>query len=99
MAKHTCKQCGRIYNYCKECMFKPIPYKAAGFCSKECSAAFKAPKVEIPEIVEATVVGPIVIEEAIAETLVVEEAPKPRKRSRAKIELEDIVVREIDIAE
>ena len=34
-------------------MLTPIPYKAAGFCSTECSTAFKAPKVEIPqEVVE-----------------------------------------------
>jgi hypothetical protein len=33
-------------------MIKKIPHKAAGFCSKECSAAFKAPKIEIPETIE-----------------------------------------------
>lgn len=99
MARHTCKQCGHIYNYCKECMFKPIPYKAAGFCSKECSAAFKAPKVEIPEIVEVPVVEPTIIETPMVETPIIEEVPRPRKRSRAKIELEDIVIPEIDIAE
>ena len=46
MDKHVCKQCGKTYNYCRSCAFKPIPYKAAGFCSKECSAEFKKPKPE-----------------------------------------------------
>lgn len=46
MDKHICKQCGKTYNYCRSCAFKPIPYKAAGFCSKECSAEFKKPKPE-----------------------------------------------------
>ena len=47
MDRHICKQCGKVYNYCRACAFKPIPYKAAGFCSKECSAEFKKPKVEL----------------------------------------------------
>jgi hypothetical protein len=47
MDRHICKQCGKAFNYCRSCSFKPIPYKAAGFCSKECSAEFKKPKVEI----------------------------------------------------
>lgn len=46
MDKHVCKQCGKVYNYCRSCLLKPIPFKAAGFCSKECSAEFKKPKVE-----------------------------------------------------
>lgn len=46
MDKHTCKQCGKRFNYCAACSFKKIPYKAAGFCSKECSAEFKKPKIE-----------------------------------------------------
>lgn len=52
MDRHYCKQCGRAFNYCSSCVLKKIPHKAAGFCSKECSAAFKAPKIEIPEVVE-----------------------------------------------
>lgn len=52
MDRYICKQCGRAFNYCRACVLKPIPWRAAGFCSRECSAAFKAPKVEIPEIVE-----------------------------------------------
>jgi hypothetical protein len=57
MDKHVCKQCGKLYNYCRSCLLKPIPFKAAGFCSKECSAEFKKPKIEevIQEDVEVVV--------------------------------------------
>lgn len=51
MDKHNCKQCGKVFNYCRACVFKKIPYKEAGFCSKECSAEFKKPK----PIVEKTI--------------------------------------------
>lgn len=33
---HTCKQCGKIFSYCRACVFWPIYYKDDGFCSKEC---------------------------------------------------------------
>ena len=52
MDRHVCKQCGRVYNYCRACVLKTIPWRAAGFCSRECSAAFKTPKIEIPENIE-----------------------------------------------
>jgi hypothetical protein len=47
MDRHICKQCGKPFNYCRACVLKPTPWKAAGFCSKECSAAYKsAQKIE-----------------------------------------------------
>lgn len=52
MDRHVCRQCGKLFNYCRACVLKRIPHKEAGFCSKECSATFKAPKIEIPETVE-----------------------------------------------
>ena len=51
MDKHICKQCGKTFNYCRACVFKKIPYKEAGFCSKECSAEFKNPKIIVEEII------------------------------------------------
>lgn len=51
MDKHTCKHCGKVFNYCRACVFKKIPYKEAGFCSKECSAEFKKPAPVVPEFV------------------------------------------------
>ena len=52
MKKHICKNCGQIYNYCRACVLTPIPYKEAGFCSKKCSAEFKAQKIEEVILVE-----------------------------------------------
>lgn len=63
MDRHICKQCGKAFNYCRSCSFKPIPYKAAGFCSKECSAEFKKPKPEPKKIVKEPIVP--IIEEVI----------------------------------
>lgn len=54
MDRHYCKQCGKPFNYCRGCVITPVPYKAAGFCSTECSATFKAPKIEIPIVVLET---------------------------------------------
>ena len=55
MDRHICKQCGRAFNYCRGCVLKTIPYKAAGFCSEECSAAFKIKEVIQIEDVEVVV--------------------------------------------
>lgn len=87
MDKHTCKQCGKKYNYCRSCMLKPIPWKAAGFCSKECSAAFKAPKIEIPKIEEVV--------EISTNEVVVEPTPKTKRKSKVKVEPEVEVLSEI----
>lgn len=46
---HVCKQCGSHFVYCRKCTFRPIRYKDAGFCSKEC---YEASKIEIPKAVE-----------------------------------------------
>lgn len=51
---HVCKQCGSHFMYCRKCVFRPIPYKDAGFCSKECYEASKNKVVE-PEIIEEVV--------------------------------------------
>ena len=77
MDKHICKNpaCGKKFNYCSACVFKKIPYKAAGFCSPECSAAFKALKTEIPEVIEVPVI----------ETEI-EVKPKAKRRPRVIIE-------------
>lgn len=58
MDRHICRQCNKVFNYCRSCVFKPIPWKEAGFCSKECSAEFKKSKTEevIREDVEVVVI-------------------------------------------
>ena len=65
MDRHICKQCGKLYNYCRACMLKSIPWKAAGFCSKECSAAFKAPKIEIPKVETEIIQTDVIVEDEI----------------------------------
>lgn len=55
MKKHTCRQCGSTFEYCRGCLLSPIPYKDAGYCSKSCYEASKnkvEPIVEIEPIVE-----------------------------------------------
>ena len=47
---HVCKQCGARFVYCRACVFRPIRYKDAGFCSKECYEASK--KVVEPTVEE-----------------------------------------------
>lgn len=54
MTKHTCKNCNRIFEYCRGCLLSPIPHKDAGFCSKECYEASKNVVVE-PQIIEEVV--------------------------------------------
>lgn len=84
MDRYICKQCGRAYRYCRSCVLKPIPWRAAGFCSRECSAAFKAPKIEIPVIVENEI----------------EIEMKPKIKVEPEIQIEDAVeVVSIDTAE
>ena len=46
---HVCKQCGSHFVYCRKCTFRPVRYKDAGFCSKEC---YEASKIEIPNKIE-----------------------------------------------
>lgn len=60
MAIHVCKQCGLKFEYCRQCVFKPIRYKDLGFCSKEC---YEASKNKIEEVVPVEDVEVVVIEE------------------------------------
>ena len=39
--KHICKQCQRVYTYCRGCMLSPILYHENGFCSTTCETVFK----------------------------------------------------------
>ena len=55
MTKHTCKNCNRIFEYCRGCLLSPIPHMDAGFCSKECYEASKNVVVE-PEVIDEVVV-------------------------------------------
>lgn len=80
MTKHTCKNCNRIFEYCRGCLLSPIPYMDAGFCSKECYEASKnivVSAVEVEPIKEEVLiedVKPIVEEMSVeAEAIVLTE--------------------------
>ena len=60
MKKHICKQCNRIYEYCRGCLLSPISYKENGFCSEICQEAFKT---KIEEVVPTEDVEVVVINE------------------------------------
>lgn len=81
MDRHTCKNCERVYNYCRSCVLKPIPWREAGFCSRECSAAFKAAqKVEVV----VTEIAPTETQEPITE---VEIKPVIKKKIKKEKEM------------
>lgn len=79
MSRHTCKNpsCNCIFEYCRACTFRPVRYKDAGFCSKECYETSKNVVVQVvePEVIEDTVVveEPKQIEEIIEEVKPVDE--------------------------
>ena len=60
MSIHVCKQCGSKFEYCRQCVFKPIRYKDLGFCSKRC---YEESKNKIEEVVPTEDVEVVVIEE------------------------------------
>lgn len=48
MKKHICKNCGRIFEYCRGCLLSPILHKEEGFCSQQCHDDFKnKPREEV----------------------------------------------------
>ena len=61
MKKHTCKNCGKTFQYCRGCLLSPIPYKEAGYCSKTCHEESK-----IEEVIQTKDVETVVIKEDIS---------------------------------
>lgn len=62
---HVCKQCGTSFVYCRACVFRPIRYKDAGFCSKECYEASKTNVAVIEPVMEETTA--VKIEESVVD--------------------------------
>lgn len=58
MSVHICKnpECNRAFEYCRACVFRPIRYMEAGYCSKSCQEAAKIKEV-IHTDVEAVVIN------------------------------------------
>lgn len=81
MKKHICKQCNKIYEYCRGCLLSPISYKENGYCSETC---YEASKIKVEPIVENVIETPIedtapiqeeVSAEIESEAIIEEEAP------------------------
>lgn len=62
--EHICLECGKLFKYCRACLFKPIQYHDAGFCSDECCTAYRTKDLHKPAIEKTQ---PVVIEEPIME--------------------------------
>lgn len=64
MKKHICKQCNKIYEYCRGCLLSPISYKENGYCSQSC---YEASKITVVPVVEdATPIEEVSIEVEIS---------------------------------
>ena len=73
MKKHTCKNCGCVFEYCRGCLLSPIPHKDAGYCSKACYEESKTPKVEeVAQIEDVEVVVVIDRDTSTSEEEIVE---------------------------
>lgn len=77
MSIHVCKQCGLRFEYCRACVFRPIRYKDAGFCSKECYEASKNVVVEAEPIKEEILIEEVQPTEEVIEVDTVVEAEIP----------------------
>ena len=78
MAKYICKNpsCQKIFDYCRACIFKPIYYHEAGYCSKECLVEERMNEKEV---------------KVETEVLITETKPKKIKASQKKLIIEDII--------
>ena len=45
--KHICRQCQRVYTYCRGCMLSPILCHENGFCSTTCETAYNQKQKEV----------------------------------------------------
>lgn len=73
MHTHTCAKCGSKFVYCRACVFRPIRYKDAGFCSKECYDASKNIVESIVEDVTTSEINEPLVQQAEAETIALNE--------------------------
>lgn len=56
MAKYICKNpsCQKAFDYCRACIFKPIYYHEAGYCSNECLVEERIGKKEVQVEIKPT---------------------------------------------
>ena len=81
MKKHICKQCNKIYEYCRGCLLSPISYKEDGYCSITC---YEASKIKVEPIVEEVI-----------ETIPVEDILSTKEEVSVEAESETIVEEEV----
>lgn len=106
MKKHTCKQCSKVFEYCRGCLLSPIPYKDAGYCSKTCYEKSKMSKIEevVREDVEVVVVKedtptskeeiveyPYFFAEATIEETEEKVNIKPKKKKNKNVKKENVI--------
>lgn len=106
MSRHICKNpnCNCVFEYCRACVFRPVRYKDAGFCSKECYEASKKvvePIVDDISIIEVneslveqteaetTALTEIVAEEIIMEEPIVKKETNTYKKKKNKYEVHE----------
>lgn len=77
MKKHICKQCNKVYEYCRGCLLSPISYKENGYCSITC---YEASKIKVEPIVEE-----------VKETIPVEDIVSTEEEVSVEVEPETIV--------
>lgn len=95
MTKHICKQCNKVYEYCRGCLLSPISYKENGYCSETCYEASKIKVEEIIEIIPNEDIALIKEEipmEVSTETIVEEETPIEIKSEAITLEETTTVV-------
>ena len=63
MKKHMCKQCNKMYEYCRGCLLSPISYKENCYCSETCQ---EASKIKIEEVIPAEDVEVIITDRDIS---------------------------------
>ena len=97
MSVHVCKQCGLRFEYCRQCVFRPVRYKDLGFCSKKCYEESKkevvpSEDVEVVVIEEDTSTPieeaseyPYFFTEVEEPIITATEAPKPKKKKNKSI--------------
>ena len=83
MKKHICKQCNKVYEYCRGCLLSPISYKENGYCSNSC---YEASKIKVEPVVEDVV-----------ETILIEDIAPVEAEISLEVEADAIVEEETSV--
>ena len=86
MKKHICKQCNKVYEYCRGCLLSPISYKENGYCSETC---YEASKNKVESIVEE--ISTIEITEVIINNPSIEDVIPTEEKISVETEIPTLV--------